>query len=429
MPTVLTGLNRLTGEQIRPIVSPLLELGSALHVLAEPGHHDRLEWAARIRATMTPAENAELDAWSWTYRAVRSRIFVTYPPAPGAGAATATAVGTGATDAAGASRVGAAASPGVGTGAVDAAGASGVGAAAAAGVGTGAVGTTGASGVGAGAAAGTGAVTAGSGWQWELERLRARPAEELAADLVRPLRGDGSGGLDDVRHWARSRGRVVDVLVEGLLADPDQAVGRFLGVLDHCWQTWFAAEWAQVAPRLTARARHDRDLAIRQDPAAMLISLDPAIDGKPGADSVIAQRLHSKRLDVGSRGLLLVPSAFVAPHLYLTEIPDEPVMAIYPVDGTAGPAVPTAKAIQTRLETLSSPIALRICRAVASEPRTAGEIAALWSINPTQVTRHLRALTRAGVVTAERQGRFVTYRLDQSAMRDLGTEILTLILR
>lgn len=360
MPTVLTGLHRLTGEQIRPIVSPLLELGSALHVLAEPGHHDRLEWAVRVKATMTAAENAELDAWSWTYRAVRSRIFVTYPPAPDAGAG--------------------------------------------AGVGV-------------------------NGWQGELERLRARPAEELAADLVRPLRGDGSGGLDAVRHWARSRGRVVDVLVEGLLTEPDQAVGRFLDLLDRCWQAWFAAEWAQIAPQLTARARRDRDLAIRQDAAAMLISLDPAIDGKPGADSVIAQRLHSKRLDVGSRGLLLVPSAFVAPHLYLTEIPDEPVMAIYPVDRTAGPAVPTAKAIQTRLETLSSPIALRICRAVASEPRTAGEIAALWSINPTQVTRHLRALTRAGVVTAERQGRFVTYRLDQAAMRDLGTEILTLILR
>ena len=67
--------------------------------------------------------------------------------------------------------------------------------------------------------------------------------------------------------------------------------------------------------------------------------------------------------------------------------------------------------------------------AVASEPRTAGEIAALWGLHPTQVTRHLRALTRAGLVTAERQGRFVAYRLDESALTTLGTDLLTLIVR
>ncbi|MFC0626757.1 ArsR/SmtB family transcription factor [Kribbella deserti] len=357
MPSVLTGLTRLTGEQVRLVVSPLLELGSALHVLAAPDHHDRAEWADRVKATMTPAENAELDAWSWTYRAVRARIFVTYPvEEPEAGPAE------------------------------------------------------------------------GNGWQRELARLRSRPTDELAADLVRPLQA-GSGDLDSVRHWARSRGREVDVLVAGLLTDPDRPVERFLDLLDRCWQAWFAADWAQVAPKLTVRGRHDRDLAIRQGLASMLTSLDPAIDGKPGADSVVAQRLHSKRLDVGSRGLLLVPSAFVAPHLYLTDVPGHPISVIYPFDGTAGPAVPTAKALQTRLETLAAPIALRICRAVASEPRTAGEIASLWNLNSTQVTRHLRALTRAGVVTAAREGRFVTYRLDHAALRDLGDELLTLIMR
>jgi len=89
----------------------------------------------------------------------------------------------------------------------------------------------------------------------------------------------------------------------------------------------------------------------------------------------------------------------------------------------------TAQQIRARLDALASPDRLQVCRAVASEPRTAGEIAALWGLHPTQVTRHLRALTRAGLVTAERQGRFVAYRLDNQALTTLGTDLLTLIMR
>ena len=43
MPTVLAGLGRLDPERIRHVASPLIELGCALHVLAEPRHHGRAE--------------------------------------------------------------------------------------------------------------------------------------------------------------------------------------------------------------------------------------------------------------------------------------------------------------------------------------------------------------------------------------------------
>jgi DNA-binding transcriptional ArsR family regulator len=143
---------------------------------------------------------------------------------------------------------------------------------------------------------------------------------------------------------------------------------------------------------------------------------------------VVVQKVQSKRIELASRSLLLVPSNYIAPHLFLGEIPGEPLTIIYPAAGR-GAVVPTAQQVRARLEALAAPDRLQVCRAVASEPRTAGEIAALWSLHPTQVTRHLRALTRAGLVTAERQGRFVAYRLDESALTTLGTDLLTLIMR
>jgi len=187
-------------------------------------------------------------------------------------------------------------------------------------------------------------------------------------------------------------------LVEALLTDPAEPVRRFVDLLDACWEEWFREVWEESRDALAARGRQDRDLALRDGVAAML------------------------------RSLLLVPSNYIAPHLFLGEIPGEPLTVIYPAGGRGG-AVPTAQQIRHRLEALAAPDRLQVCRAVASESRTAGEVAALWGLHPTQVTRHLRALTRAGLVTAERQGRFVAYRLNEPALRNLGTDLQNLITR
>jgi DNA-binding transcriptional ArsR family regulator len=353
LPTVLAGVSRLDPERVRHVASPLIELGCALHVLAEPAHHGRTEWAAELRQAIPATLQRELADWTWTVRAVRARFFAT---------SSATGVPT---------------------------------------------------------------------WADELAVLRARAPEELAAELVRPLRGRPLNSqrtdTDAVRRWARSRGRDIAVLVESLLTEPAEPVKRFLDLLDSCWQEWFEPVWAESRDQLAARGRQDRDLAVRDGLGVMLRSLDGSIELRD-ADSAVVQKVQSKRIDLAGRSLLLVPSNFIAPHLFLGEVPDEPLTVIYPATGR-GVGVPTAQAIRFRLETLAGPDMLQICRAVASEPRTAGEIATLWGLNPSQVTRHLRALTRAGLVQAERQGRFVAYRLDEQAFRTLGTDLLNLIMR
>lgn len=351
MPNVLAGVSRLDPERIRHVASPLIELGCALHVLAEPRHHGRVEWAADVR--LSDVLRSELAQWSWTVRAIRSRCFA------------------------------------------------------------------------------TSAATGMPSWQDELDGLRSRAPEELAADLIRPLRGLPSNSrttdTDAVLRWARSRGRSVGELVEALLTDPVEPVRRFLELLEDCWSEWFEDVWEQSRDALAARGRQDRDLAVRDGVAAMLCSLDGAISVRD-KDTLLVQKVQNKRIDLGERSLLLVPSNYIAPHLFLGEVPGEPLTVIYNAVGR-GPAVPTAQQVRTRLEALAAPERLFVCRAVASEPRTAGEIAGLWGLHPTQVTRHLRALTRAGLVTAERQGRFVAYRLDEDAFRNLGTELLNLVMR
>ncbi|MEV8377925.1 DUF5937 family protein [Kribbella sp. NPDC056861] len=347
-------MSRLDPERIRHVASPLIELGCALHVLAEPRHHDRTDWAAQTRAAMPAVLRDELATWTWTVRAVRARFFATSP------------------------------------------------------------------------------ATGLPSFADELAALRSRPPEDLAAELVRPLRGQPLGSRstdpDAVRRWALSRGRPIAELVESLLTDPAEPVGRFLDLLDACWQNWFGEIWAASRDQLAARGRQDRDLAVRDGLSVMLRGLDGSVEVRD-PDSLVVQKIQNKRIDLAQRSLLLVPSNFIAPHLFLGEVPGEPLTVIYPAGGRGQAVVPTAQAIRQRLEALAVADRLQVCRAVASESRTAGEIAALWNLHPTQVTRHLRALTRAGLVTAERQGRFVAYRLDEEAFRSIGTDLLDLVMR
>lgn len=136
---------------------------------------------------------------------------------------------------------------------------------------------------------------------------------------------------------------------------------------------------------------------------------------------VSVAKLQNTRHDVARRGLAVAPSAFVHPHLYVADVPGHPV--------DAGPSVPSVAGLVTQFETVANRGRLEVARAIATEPRTAGEIAALWHVDPTLVNRHLRALAAAGLATTVRRGRYVQYRLDTSAVERLGSDLVRLLLR
>lgn len=73
MPTAIIGLDRARPSTV---VKPMIELGGALHVLDDPGHHDAVEWAEGIRARLSPALADATAKWAWTTRAIRSTPFV-----------------------------------------------------------------------------------------------------------------------------------------------------------------------------------------------------------------------------------------------------------------------------------------------------------------------------------------------------------------
>lgn len=74
------------------------------------------------------------------------------------------------------------------------------------------------------------------------------------------------------------------------------------------------------------------------------------------------------------------------------------------------------------LESLASDIRLDVYRLLVRngmEGMVAGEISSALDVPPTNLSFHLKALTQAGMLTVEQEGRFQRYRANISLMLDL----------
>ncbi|HTF07125.1 MAG TPA: DUF5937 family protein [Asanoa sp.] len=252
----------------------------------------------------------------------------------------------------------------------------------------------------------------------QLDHLRALPPHRLATQLLRPI-GDTGAAL----RYARARG--LGARVDALVDRPRPAVAEFLEFLAESWESWFAARWPAVRPALAARTRRFALDVAAAGPVAALTTLDLSITAAGAGVSIAKVRNH--RHDVSRRGLVVLPSTLIHPHVYVADVPGRPLVLIHPV--AAGPPVLSTRELSRRLRALANPGRLEVARAIATEPRTAGEIANLWQVDPTLVNRHLRALAAAGVARATRRGRFVQYELDAGAVGALGGDLLGLLLR
>jgi DNA-binding transcriptional ArsR family regulator len=347
MPIAIAGLGGIASarpEPVAPVVSALVEFGAALHVLRDPGHHGAADWAAGVRAGLSPRLAGWTESWWWTAQAIRAVPFVTVTP-PGDNLAD------------------------------------------------------------------------------RLGELRAISARRLAGQLLRPISPSGDFGV--AMRWSRSRDPATAGVVEALVTHPAEAVADFLEFLESSWQEWFSAEWDRIRPVLAARARRFADLVSTRGAVRALTTLDPSVTAA-GAGISIA-KIRSARHDVSRRGLLVAPSSFIRPHLYVADVPRHPLLIIYPAE--EAPAVTSVAELLRRIDAMAHRGCLEVARAIATEPRTAGEISALWNADPTLVNRHLRTLAAAGLARATRRGRFVQYRLDSAVVEALGDDLLSLLLR
>ena len=118
------------------------------------------------------------------------------------------------------------------------------------------------------------------------------------------------------------------------------------------------------------------------------------------------RKAHEEEIVVGEDSrLVLVPSAFIWPHIALVQDPPDRLGLVYPAPFASHdvPAeLPTDRLLPV-LRALANDTRLRTLKLIAQSPRSTQELALLLGITEAGLSKHLRQLTTAGIVETHRR--------------------------
>jgi DNA-binding transcriptional ArsR family regulator len=277
------------------------------------------------------------------------------------------------------------------------------------------------------------------GFEEELSELEELDETTLALGFLRPLwdhRGERDEALledERVREHVRSRIghlRADPELGELIFEGPRELWRRFRALLAGYWETAFAEEWAALEPRL-AETVADAGRRIAEDGVyAYLSGLSPQLLINPSRAEICRDLPHEHEVDVRPGAeLVLVPSAFVWPHVRINCDPPWPPVIVHPAPfalAQTKPGFPPEDVVHV-LRALADPTRLQALRLIAAGERSTQELAPLIGISEAGLSKHLRLLARAGLVRTRREGYYVLYSSDPVRIAQLSEVVLRFV--
>jgi Family of unknown function (DUF5937) len=225
-----------------------------------------------------------------------------------------------------------------------------------------------------------------------VDLLEAMEPERARYELVRPFffylqpASGGAEALEDPKVHELIRGRAerrfpeCRELLEVALTDPAELQRRAVAFLRRYWRESFSETWTELEPRLRAEAEE-----LRSEVAAggLFERLEPfRAELRTDARTGVLERpsRHEHEVEVTpERPLLLLPSAYVWPHVRVNCDPPWPLALIFPASFVAADArrTPAPDPLVSALRAAGDPARLQILRLVTQRPRTTEELAPL----------------------------------------------------
>jgi DNA-binding transcriptional ArsR family regulator len=224
----------------------------------------------------------------------------------------------------------------------------------------------------------------------ELERIRATPPERVAQEVE--WRFAKEAAPDDLAPLLDDPERLLDVLVEQMRA---------------YWERALAPWWPEIRAVLEADIHVRARRLIAGGALSVFSDLHPSVRWRDGQIEV--ERRHEQHVELGGRGMLLVPAAFAWPDIFaLTDEPWEKAL-VYTPRGVGELWAPAEDCDPDALAALLGGRRAEILVALRA-PAATSDLAARLGASAAGVSEHLGVLRRAGLVTAQRDGRRVLYR-------------------
>ncbi|MFF7143925.1 DUF5937 family protein [Streptomyces nodosus] len=362
----ITGLRR---ERIIAVTSPLAELGMALHTLSEPGHHPGLQaWATGVTAGLDLHLADRMCEADFLWRTTFSDLFLPYAGIPGR------------------------------------------------------------------------STLPGATLAEDLDLLDKLSDEQfvdaaLEFTCVPSYGAPGPAALTDADtgrralELAAARGPRQLLFSERLLADPPSTRAWLRQFLEDCDEAFFADTWSRLSHQLAADVRHKTDLLRHKGLAEAMASVSSSVRLDETAGRIVVDKLGEGRTATVDGGLLLVPTILGRPHLMVLHRYGWQPTLHYPVSSPELVPPPSVEQLTLRMAALSHPARMRMCRSLARSAFTTGELARTHGMSAPEVSRHLSALKKAGLLLTRRRGRYVLHQLDVAAVARLGSDFLEGILR
>lgn len=202
------------------------------------------------------------------------------------------------------------------------------------------------------------------------------------------------------------RRRAPDAVVAAVLA-ADDLPDRLADGIRRAWDGVLAADWPRVRAVLERDVRYRAERLAQGGWSAALPGMHEGLAWRDGGIDIASSAEGEE--DLGGRGLLLVPSVFLAPQrLAVTDdAPWQPTV-VYPCRG-AGLLLDEAPAPADPLAPLLGRTRAGLLLALAA-PSSTTQLAALTGASVGATGDHLRVLLDAGLVERSRLARSVVYR-------------------
>ncbi|QKW35103.1 winged helix-turn-helix transcriptional regulator [Actinomadura sp. NAK00032] len=223
----------------------------------------------------------------------------------------------------------------------------------------------------------------------ELEIVRATPPEVVAAEL----------------RWTELGIRPGPARLA--MADaPERTLAHLADLLERYWEVAVEPFWPRVRDLLEGEVLRRAGALAAEGAAGVFGDLHEAVSWRSGTLTV--NRRWTFRGEPAGRGMLLVPSAFVWPHVSVMVPPYQPMLS-YPPRGVA--TLWETGRPDERRDALAALIGRRRADLLAALARPAAttDLARRLGVTAGAVSQHLGVLRACGLVTGHRMGRRVLY--------------------
>jgi len=247
-------------------------------------------------------------------------------------------------------------------------------------------------------------------FEQELDSLRGLADDQLRVELLRPFaleypRSPEVLDEQDVRALVLERaaayGPDAERLVRLTLEDPGEVLRHFIEVLEEYWERAFRQEWERLEPLLAdVVTAAGRELAAA-GPYAFLSQVNPRLRADRGQGCLWIDKLPDDDVGLAEGGqLVLMPSVYIWPHLGV-ELDESLPSIVYPapfMTEQARPRIPPQELLRV-LRAVADDTRLRALRLIAEHPRSTQELAQLLNISESALSKHLRIMFEAGILT------------------------------